>query len=276
MAGIEQPQGPKPTPTPAQRWPARFVCTSADLAGEVCVTVWPTRHLRGPTRWFDEMYAWAEGIEPNSEQWSRIQLFVLERGLQALAQEQAEQVGVTLSYSTVQRCDEQIDALLRAHALVAHRLVVMLRGSIDSFTSHFRIRAVAEYLRTQRIPVGVRVTAPRLAMDLNAFSVVQPDFAKILAPAQAAAGAWDAMALEARFAGISERWLIAAGLQSQAQVQRAAQAGIGFGQGAAVRPARRPRATRGGRLAAGGESRPAGAAPEAFALALAGSGRARV
>ena len=50
--------------------------------------------------------------------------------------------------------------------------------------------------------------------------------------------------MEARFTGVSERWLIVAGLQTPAQVERAVQAGIGFGQGAAVRPARKPVAER--------------------------------
>ncbi len=202
--------------------------------------MWPTRHLHGPTRWFDELYIWTEGFQPSPNQRSRIQLLGLERALVALAREQTEHVGITLSYHTVQAFDEQIDALLQAHALVAHRLAVLLRGTIDKTSSRYRIRAFVDYLRAQQILVGLRVTTPRLAMELDAFNLVQPEFAKILAPGAAQTGSWDALALEARFSGITEHWLIVAGLQTAEQIKRAAQVGIGFGQGTAVRPAHRP------------------------------------
>jgi hypothetical protein len=234
--------------TPAHRWPARSIC--ADLGptdgGEVCATVWPTRNLHSPTRWFDELYLWTEGFRPSRTQWARIQLLGLQRALVSLAREEAEHIGITLSYPTVQNFDEQIDGLLQAHALVAHRLTVLLRGSIEQTNSRYRIRAFVDYLRAQQIAVGLRVTTPRLAMELDAFTLVQPDFAKILAPSPPQIGSWDALALEARFTGISERWLIVAGLQTADQVKRAVQAGIGFGQGTAVRPAHRPNISTGG------------------------------
>jgi hypothetical protein len=228
--------------TPAHRWPARAVCSDAPDTNqaEVCATLWPTRHLHGPTRWFDELYLWAEGFAPSPAQWSRIQLTGLQRALALLAREQAEQVGVTLSYDTVQQFDEPIVRLLEGHALVAHRLTVMLRGSIEPLRAPARVRAFVGYLRARQICVGLRVTTPRLAMSLAAFELVQPQFAKFLAPAAPTDGAWDALATEARFTGISADWLIAAGLQSAAQLRRAVDAGIGFGQGTAVRPASAP------------------------------------
>lgn len=241
------------TVTPAHRWPARAVCADATQAdrGEVCATVWPTRHLHSPMRWFDELYVWAEGFEPTPSQWSRIQLFGLQRALISLGREAAESIGVTLSYATVQNFAEQIDELLQAHALVAHRLAVLLRGTVGPGPSNYRLRAFIEYLRAQQIPTGLRVTTPRLAMELDAFHLVRPEFAKILAPGAAASGAWDTLALEARFAGLSERWLIVAGLQTSAQRKRATDAGIGFGQGTAVRPAQRPKAADGATVEGG-------------------------
>jgi hypothetical protein len=230
--------------TPAHRWPARSICSDAPSdGGEICATVWPTRHLHSPMRWFDELYIWAERFQPSPAQWSRIQLLGLQRALVSLAREEAEYIGVTFSYQTVQHFDEQIDGLLQAHALVAHRLTVLLRGTIEQSNSRYRIRAFVDYLRAQQISVGIRVTTPRLAMELNACNLVQPEFAKILAPSEPISSAWDALALEARFTGISERWLIVAGLQTKDQVKRAIQAGIGFGQGTAVRPAHRPSIT---------------------------------
>ena len=205
-------------------------------------------------RWFDELYVWTEGFRPTPPQWARIQLLGLQRALVSLAREEAEHIGVTFSYQTVQRCDEQIDALMQAHALVAHRLTVLLRGSIDQVGSGYRIRAFVDYLRAQQVSVGLRVTTPRLAMELNAFTLVQPEFAKILAPGADQCGSWDALALEARFTGISERWLIVAGLQTADQVKRAGDAGAGFGQGTAVRPAHRPGNAKSDLAAAGGRT----------------------
>ncbi len=228
--------------TPAHRWASQAICREGEPApvGDVCATVWPTRSLHIPLRWFDELYVWAEGFEPSPVQWSRIQLLGLDQGLGMLAREEADQVGVTLSFGTVQKYDERIDRKLQAHALVAHRLVVILRGSVDLVKSHYRIRAFVDYLRAQQISVGLRVTAPRLAMELGAFNLVQPDFAKVLVPTSTLDDAWHNLALEARVAGVSEQWLIAAGLQTSDQVDQAVRAGIGFGQGNAVRPAQVP------------------------------------
>ncbi len=229
--------------TPAHRWPAQRVCSEIEpiAQGDVCATLWPTRSLQSPARWFDELYLWAEGFEPSPVQWSRIQLLGLERALDMLAREESEHIGVTLSFGTVQKFDERIDRLLRSHALVAHRLLVLLRGSVEFVKSPYRVRAFVDYVRAQQIQVGLRVTSPRLAMELPAFGLVQPNFAKVLAPPQSAhLEAWKNLAAEARVAGISEQWLIAAGLQSSEQVERAMEVGVGFGQGTAIRPAQRP------------------------------------
>jgi len=232
----------KTSVSPARRWPAQSIIGKIEgtSSAAVCGTIWPTRSLQSRERWFDELYLWTDGFEPNPVQWSRIQLYGLRRALDLLAREECEQIGVTLSFGTVQKYDERIDAQLRANALVAHRLTVILRGSVELVRSSYRLRAFVEYLRAQRIAVGLRVTSPRLAMDLSAFALVQPDFAKILAPASNLGEAWTNLALEARVVGISEQWLIVAGLQSQDQVARAIQAGIGFGQGSAIRPAHNP------------------------------------
>jgi hypothetical protein len=228
--------------TPAHRWPARTICSEIERApaGDVCATVWPTRSLQTPLRWFDELYLWADGFEPSPVQWSRIQLLGMEQALGMLAREECEQVGVTLSFGTIQKFDERIDKKLREHALVAHRLVVMLRGSMELARSQYRIRAFVDYLRAQQISVGVRVTAPRMAMEMGAFSLVEPEFAKVLAPASNRDEVWHNLALEARVAGVNEPWLIVAGLQSAEQVEQATRMGAGFGQGNAVRPAQVP------------------------------------
>ena len=191
-------------------------------------------------RWFDELYFWADGFEPTPLQWSRIQLLAMDQALAMLAREESEQVGVTLSHGTVQKFDEHIDRKLRAHALVAHRLVVLLRGSIELARSPYRIRAFADHLRSQQIAVGMRVSAPRMAMEMGAFSLVEPQFAKVLAPASDRNEVWHNMAVEARVAGVAEQWLIVAGLQTPGQVTQARAMGAGFGQGTAVRAPQAP------------------------------------
>jgi len=220
------------------RWSARSLSDNLDqpIEGQLCATVWPTRSLTSSSRWFDELYLWTEGFQPSPRERSRIQLLGLKRACALLEREEAEQVAVTLSFGTVERFTDRIDAELQRHELVAHRLVLLLRGAIDTVASRYRLRAFADHLRSRQIPVGLRVTSPRLTMELKTFDLLAPDFAKVLAPASPHVDAWNNLALEARVVGVPEQWLIVAGLETSAQVELATQAGFGFGQGNAIRP----------------------------------------
>jgi hypothetical protein len=224
--------------SPTQKWSARSLSDNLDepLQGQLCATVWPTRSLSSTSRWFDELYLWTEGFEPSPRERSRIQLLGLKRAFSLLEREEADQVAVTLSFGTVERFTERIETELLRHELVAHRLVLLLRGSIENAASRYRLRAFADHLRSRQIPVGLRVTSPRLTMELKTFDLIAPDFAKVLAPSSPHADAWHNLALEARVVGVAEQWIIAAGLETQAQVDLATQAGFGFGQGNAIRP----------------------------------------
>jgi hypothetical protein len=219
------------------KWSARSLSDDLDqpLQGQLCATVWPTRSLSSSARWFDEIYLWTEGFEPSPRERSRMQLLGLNRAFTMLEREDAEQVAVTLSFGTVERFTDIIEKSLQRHELVAHRLVLLLRGSLDRVASRYRLRAFADHLRARQIPVGLRVSSPRLTMELKTFDVIAPDFAKVLAPASTHPEAWQNLALEARVVGVAEQWIIAAGLETQAQVELATQAGFGFGQGTAIR-----------------------------------------
>src|SRR5437879_13862121 len=84
-------------------------------------------------------------------------------------------------------------------------------------------------------------------MELRALAMVQPDFAKVLAPASNREEFWKDFVSEARVAGIEPQSLIVAGLETERQVELARQAGIRFGQGNAVRRSFEPPQTRGRR-----------------------------
>jgi hypothetical protein len=164
----------------------------------------------------------------------------LENAFYMLEREHADQVGVTLSFGTVERFLDRVVETFQAHALVAHRMVVMLRGSIERLRSRYRVRSFIDHLHGQHIPVGYRVTAKRITMELRALDFVRPDFAKLLAPNSPRTEFWQDFVLEARVAGVPPEWMIVAGLENHRQVALAKQVGIRFGQGTAVRPAYPP------------------------------------
>ena len=118
--------------------------------------------------------------------------------------------------------------------------VVILRGAQDRVRSQYRIRALIDYMRSSQITVGYRVGTPRVTMEMRALDMVQPDFAKVLAPESNRDEFWRDFVSEARVAGIEPQSLIVAGLETDQQVELARQAGIRFGQGNAVRPSFKP------------------------------------
>jgi hypothetical protein len=205
--------------------------------GTVCATMWPTRTLTERERWFDELYVWTEGFQASTTQRARIQVGALDHALRLLDCEAATSVAVTLSFGTTERHLDAIVRRLQLYPLVAHRLVVILRGTIDRVRSQYRLRAFIDYLRAGQIPVGYRVSAPRITMELRALDLVQPEFAKVLAPSSTRQEFWKDFVSEARVAGIAPQSLIVAGLETEQQLELARLAGIRFGQGTAVRPA---------------------------------------
>jgi hypothetical protein len=239
-------QSARPMNTAVKRWPAGPLTRDRDqpLDGSVCATMWPTRTLAERERWFDELYVWTEGFQASTTQRARIQVAALDHALRMLECESAESVAITLSFGTVERHMDAIVRRLQLYPLVAHRTVVILRGSQDRMRSQYRIRALIDYLRSARITVGYRVTAPRVTMEIRALDLVQPAFAKVLAPQSDREEFWKDFVSEARVAGIAPESLIVAGLESDRQVDLARQAGIRFGQGNAVRRSFEPPDTR--------------------------------
>jgi len=226
----------------ARRWSARPLSKdpSRPIEGIVCATVWPTRALNSDERWFDEIYVWTEGFRPSTTQRARIQSTTLESAFQMLEREQVDRVGVTLSFGTVERFLDRLVESFESHALVTHRMVVLMRGSVARLRSRYRLRAFIHYLRRLHIPIGYRVATPGITMELKAFDLVQPDFAQLHAPNSSRTEFWEDFALEARVAGVGTEWMIIAGLESGQQLAMARQVGIRFGQGSAVRPAYAP------------------------------------
>jgi hypothetical protein len=222
-----------------RRWSARalFKDPTRPIEGNVCATVWPTHGLNSDERWFDEIYVWTEGFQASTTQRARMQSTALENAFYMLEREHADRVGVTLSFGTVERFLDQVLEIFDAHPLVSHRMVVLLRGSIERLRSRYRLRAFVDYLRCQYVPVGYRVTATRISMELKALDFLRPDFAKLRAPASSRLETWQDFVLEARVADVPLESMIVAGLESQNQVALARQVEIRFGQGSAVRPA---------------------------------------
>jgi len=227
-----------PNRTPAARWPAtELVGASSAIPGDaaICATMWPTRALLTRERWFDELYVWTEGFQATTMQRARVQLAMLDAAFRMLENERVERIGITLSFGTVERCLDLLADRFDAHPLVAHRVVVLLRGAMDRLRSRYRLRAFADMLRAAQVPVGYRVTLPRISMELKALDFIQPDFAKMLVPTSSRIEYWQDFTLEARVAGVHPDWLIVAGLESRQQVELAQDVSIRFGQGTAVR-----------------------------------------
>jgi len=227
------------------RWPAAPL--SRDWAnpidGSICAIMWPTLTLAGSERWFDELYVWTEGFQASTMQRARIQLAALSKGFALLERERVARVGFTLSFGTVERCLDQVTDIFDAHRLLAHRSCVLLRGQIDRVRSRYRVRGFIDWLRTQQIPVGYRLTASRISMEMRAIDFVAPDFAKVLAPSSKRPEYWSDVALEARAAGLKLDRAIVAGIELADQRRNAESAGFAFGQGHAVRPPYDPPAT---------------------------------
>jgi hypothetical protein len=207
----------------------------APPAARVLATIWPTRTLDGRERWFDELYVWTDAPALGTMQRARIQLDALRTAFALLAEERFNSVGVTLSFGTIERCLDLVTDVFDRNRLLCHRAKVMVRGHVERIRSPYRVQAFLEWLRAQQVPVGYRLTAVRIGMEMKAVDFVQPDFAKVLAPQSARLDFWQDALLEARAAGLNPYWLIVAGLQTDGQRKLAREAGYRFGQGSAIR-----------------------------------------
>jgi hypothetical protein len=219
------------------RWPATALTRdwSRPIEGSICAVMWPTMTLAGRERWFDELYVWTEGFQASTMQRARIQLAALGKAFALLERERVRRVGVTLSFGTVERCLDQVTDTFDAHVLHTHRTCVLLRGQIDRLRSPYRVRSFVEWLRTLQVPVGYRLTASRISMEMKAIDFLGPDFSKVLAPTSNRIEYWQDIALEARAAGLKLDRAIVAGLEHAEQRKLALAAGFAFGQGHAVR-----------------------------------------
>lgn len=228
------------------RWPATTLRDDSDkpIMGSVCAAMWPTYSLAERERCFDELYVWTEGFQASTMQRARIQLNALRKGFALLAQQRVATVGVTLSFGTVERCLDLLTETFEANRLLGHRIVVLLRGQIERMRSPYRVRGFTDWLREQRIPIGYRLAAPRIGTEARAVDFLQPDFARLDAPASTRLDIWRECIVEARLAGLDPQWLIATGLETDAQLTLACDAGFGLGQGSAVKPAYQPPSTR--------------------------------
>src|SRR5215470_8075275 len=220
------------TSTTGARWPAAPLSRdwATPIDGSICAVMWPTLTLVARERWFDELYIWTEGFQASTMQRARIQLAALSKGFALLERERVARVGITLSFGTVERCLDQVTELFDTHRLLAHRSCILLRGQIDRVRSRYRVRGFIDWLRTQQIPVGYRLTATRISMEMRAIDFVAPDFAKVLAPSSRPSEYWSDVALEARAAGLKLDRAIVAGIEMPDQCKNAQTAGFAFGQ----------------------------------------------
>jgi hypothetical protein len=214
---------------------------SRPIQGDLCATIWPTCSLQSAERWFDELYLWTEGFEASTTQRARIQAFALKQAFQILDRDESERIAITLSFGTVERCLDHFAAAFDSNPAHSERVVVMLRGSFERLRQRYRLRAFVEYLHILKIPVGYRLSTPRVSMELKALDFLRPDFAKVLAPRSARVEAWQDLLLEGRVADVPVERLIVAGLETPQQLELARQAGIPFGQGSAIMAAYAPR-----------------------------------
>lgn len=214
------------------------------VSARVRAVIWPTRVLATRERWFDEMYVWTEGAQPGTMQRARIQLDALAKCFAMIEEEQAHRVAVTLSFGTIERCLDLVTAAFDSHRLYCHRVSVLVRGELDRIRSPYRVQSFLDWLRTLQVPLGYRLTAPSIGMEMRTIEFVRPGFAKLLAPHASRLDAWQDSLLEARAAGLDPDWVIVAGVETATQRQLAIDAGYRFAQGSAVKPCQPPPPTR--------------------------------
>lgn len=203
-------------------------------------TVWPTRGLAVRNRWYDELCVWTEGVQSGTMRRASIQLEGLNMAFAMLEEEKSQDVAVTLSFGTIERCLDPVTQVLESHRLLCHRIAIVVRGQIDRIRSPYRVQSFIGWLRSQQICVGYRLNAARIGMEMKAIGFVQPDFAKVQAPQSRRLEDWQDALLEARAAGLNADWLIVAGIETAEQKYLATAAGYRFGQGTAIKPCHPP------------------------------------
>jgi hypothetical protein len=209
---------------------------AGSFRGPIRATLWPTRSLVSSERWFDELYIWTEGGAATTTQRARIQIEAMGEAFQWLAYDLVERIGVTISFGTIERALDPLTELFERNELLGHRMFVLLRGAPQRLRSRYRLRAFADMLRGLKIAVGYRLTAPRVSMELSGVDLVQPIFAKVLAPNSTRPEAWSDLALEIRALGLDTKSTIVGALETRSQLDSAVRAGFELGQGRAVRP----------------------------------------
>lgn len=203
--------------------------------GTIRATLWPTRAFAGSVRWFDELYVWTETGALSTTQRANVQLNSLRDAFQWLEYDLVEQIGVTVSFGTVERALDPLSALFERNAALAHRTHVLLRGAPQRLRSRYRLRIFADMLRGLHYTVGYRLSAPRVSMELSGVDLVQPTFAKVLATTSPRPEAWRDLALEVRALGLDTRATIVGGIEVAQQARFAREAGFELGQGRAIR-----------------------------------------
>ena len=232
----DEPLRRAPTVTAHGATRAKPAAGASRFGGSIRATLWPTRAFAGGIRWFDELYVWTEGAAPTVTQRAWIQIHALRDAFRWLEYELVEQVGVTISFGTIERTLDPLTELFERNVLLAHRTYVMLRGAPNRLRSRYRLQAFAEMLRGLDYHVGYRVSAPRVGMELKGIDLVRPSFAKVLATASRRQEAWADLAAEVRAVGLDPATTIVGGLQDAEQARLAALAGFELGQGLAIRP----------------------------------------
>jgi hypothetical protein len=210
--------------------------SAGNFRGAIRATLWPTRALAGGVRWFDELYIWTEGSDATTTQRANIQMHSLRDAFDWLAYDLVERIGVTISFGTVERALDPLTALFEKNVLLAHRTFVLLRGAPQRLRSRYRLRAFADMLRGWQFPIGYRISAPRVSMELAGVDLVQPIFAKVLATSSPRDDTWRDLALEVRALGLDTKTTIVGGIETPQQAKLAKRAGFEFGQGRAIRP----------------------------------------
>jgi len=203
--------------------------------GSLRATLWPTRSLTGGERWFDELYVWTEGAGASTTERASIQIHALRDAFDWLAFDLIDRVGVTVSFGTVERALDPLTELFEQNILLAHRMYVMLRGAPQRLRSRYRLRAFADMLRGWQYPVGYRISAPRVSMELAGIDLVQPLFAKVLATKSERADAWNDLALEVRALSLDTKSTIVGAIETRQQQSAASRVGFELGQGRAIR-----------------------------------------
>jgi hypothetical protein len=186
----------------------------------------PVMHVDTGQRWFEDLRVWTVGYQATTTQRARLQMEVAVEAFELIRRERLRRVCITLSFGTLERCTDEIADLFERESLLAHRVMVLLRGDFARVRSPYRLRVLVEFLREHNVRIGFLLPSGRLSMEMQVLEALKPEFVMASAPISNRVEYWQDFVSEASSFGITPRRLVITGIDSEARFELARTAGV--------------------------------------------------